>query len=271
MQRYSEEFDKALTEYIGDPSNFDVEAYTRVDWSDGLLQALTPYMDLDGKSFLDAGCGHGPLALAAYKRHMKVSAFDFVENAVDIANLRFRDAGMQVKATVHDIRAPVPEVHKQAYDLVINFQVLEHLPRSSQFLALRNLCNMVKLGGFLFIDTENAFYPHDRHDTGLPLVRLLAPVFQQKVVEMLGRGLNMNEPSFGGFTDLHDYLSYDEIVGAMKIMGLDVVDSAMPHGSSRQRFFSMTGSHWFYDNIGQYIETERFMPVSLLLQKNDNV
>lgn len=264
---YSDEFLAHLSEYIGGDHNLEMEANTKVDWSRGLLAAVTPYLDLPGASFLDAGCGHGVLSLAAHLEGMEVQAFDFVQKAVDLANTRFLEAKAPITAFHHDVRAEAPTDFAGRFDLVASNQVLEHIPRKDQFTAIRRLCGMVKPGGFLFIDTENSLYPHDRHDTGLPLVRMLAPQFQEALVAKFGKGLDMDEPSFGRRTDLHDYLSYDEIVGATQVLGLDVVNAVMPHGTARQRFLSMTGSHWLYDNIAQYFESERFMPVSALFQK----
>jgi 2-polyprenyl-3-methyl-5-hydroxy-6-metoxy-1,4-benzoquinol methylase len=267
MRQYSDTFITALKAYLSPQDDLEIETYTRVDWVTDGLRAMGVYLEVEGLSFVDAGCGHGPFALAAHNLGMRVSGFDFVKQAVDVANLRFKDIGVPVVMTVHDIRDAVPPEHREAHDLVISSQVLEHLPRSDQFTAIRNLCDMVRPGGFLFIDTENSLCPHDRHDTGLPLVRLLAPAYQSALVEMLGKGINKNEISFGKWIQLHDYLSYDELVGAMKMMGFEAVNSDIPYGTPRNRFFSITGSHWLYDNIAQYFESERFMPVSALFQK----
>lgn len=264
---YSLNFLEKLQDYVGDSDQLEMEAHTRTSYMEGFFGSIAPYLDLQGKRMVDAGCGHGVLALGGHLMGMSVEAFDIVPKAVDIANMRFRETGMETVAFEHDLRESIPAGFSGQFDLVTNYQVLEHIPRSGQFQTLRNLCNMVKPGGFLFIDTENSLYPYDRHDTLLPLVRLLAPSFQGALVKKLGKELNFFEPSSKAHVTLHDYLSYDEIVGAATVLGFKVVNSAIPHGDMRQLFLSLTGSHWFYDNIAQFFDAERFMPVSILLQK----
>jgi hypothetical protein len=129
---------------------------------------------------------------------------------------------------------------------------------------------MVRPGGFLFIDTENSLYPYDRHDTFLPLVRLLAPPVAEALVTKLGLAINHVEPSFGRAVALHDYLSYDFLVGAAAILGLDVVDKASPYADMREKLFALTGGHWLHDNVARHFEAERFLPTAVLLQKRAN-
>jgi len=265
---YSQDFLDHLVEYVG-PDLLEMEAHTRVEYAKGFFGSIKPYLDLPGKRMLDAGCGHGVMSLGGHLEGMEVDAFDIVPKAVALTNMRLAENDCPTMAFIHDVREEIPEGFAGAFDLVTNYQVLEHIPRGGQFQALGNLCDMVKPGGFLFIDTENSLYPYDRHDTSLPLVRLLAPAFQKAMVSRLGKELNFYEPSVETRVDLHDYLSYDEVVGAASVLGFDVVNSVIPHGTIRQSFYVLTQSHWFYDNIAQYFAAERFLPISILMQKRE--
>jgi 2-polyprenyl-3-methyl-5-hydroxy-6-metoxy-1,4-benzoquinol methylase len=264
--QYSDAFISALTEYVGSES-IEMEAYTKVEWAAGLFGSFKPYLDLAGKRYLDAGCGHGALAAGALNEGMLVDGFDLDDKGVHLTNLRLCEVGAPASAFVHDIRDPIPAQFEEAFDLVTSFQVLEHLPRGDQFTGLRRLAGMVKQGGFLFIDTENSLYPYDRHDTLLPLVRLLAPSVHGALAVKLGRSFSIWEPSLQEATSLHHYLSYDEVLGALGVLGFEVVDSVIPHGTMRQLFRVMTGSDWFYETIAQHFEAERFLPISALFQK----
>ena len=266
---YSQNFLESLRKYVA-PAELEMEAHTRVSYMDGFFGSIAPYLDLKGKRMVDAGCGHGVFALGGHLMGMSVEAFEIRPDGVELSNMRFREVGMDTVAFQHDLREAVPAGFVAQFDLVINYQVLEHIPRAGQFRTIRNLCDMVKPGGFLFIDTENSLYPYDQHDTLLPLVRFLAPPFRDALVNKLGKEINYYEPSFGEKVKIHDYLSYDEVVGAATILGFKVVNNVIPHGDMRQLFLSLTGSHWFYETFAQYIDAERFLPISMLFQKQSD-
>ena len=126
---------------------------------------------------------------------------------------------------------------------------------------------MVKPGGFLYIETENSLYPYDRHDTRLPLIRLLAPAAQEFLAKRLGRGLDYWEHSFDRAVTLHEYLSYDQLIGAAAALGFEAINNVLPYADMKSKFTALTGGDWLYENIGRYFEAERFLPISVLLKK----
>ncbi len=269
-QQYSETFRNAIKHYTGasTPERLEIELNTRIDWVKSFLTACAPYAKIEGSRFIDVGCGTGVAGISAWELGARsITAFDYSKEAVHISNMRFEEHCAPIKAQEGNLISPIASGLREEFDFVYCYQVIEHIPREMQFRALKSLFDLVAPGGVVHIDTENSLYPYDRHDTRLPLVRLLSGNLARDLVARLGRGLDMMEPSFGGRVQIHDYLSYDEIIGAALISGLEVVDPFVPHGNARQMFLSMTGSHWFYETFAQYLDVERFMPISLIVRK----
>jgi 2-polyprenyl-3-methyl-5-hydroxy-6-metoxy-1,4-benzoquinol methylase len=175
---------------------------------------------------------------------------------------------LPTRAFQSDLRSPIPSELRQAFDFVWCFQVLEHISRAEQFVALANLFSLVAPGGFLFIDTENSLCPYDRHDTNTWLLRLASKESYLPIILALGKGINFLEPSTGERVQVRDYLSYDEIIGAASVSGLKMVNAFMPHLTKKKYLYTRTGSDWLHDSILKNFDVERFAPVSVLLQRN---
>lgn len=240
---------------------------TRLEYAHSFFELLRArHCDLRGLRFIEIGCGSGHASAAAADLGAIVTATDYTQIAVDLTAMRLADHGVQASTFVSDLRDPIALELEGAYDFVWCFQVLEHIPRGGQFKALGNLFKMVAPGGYLFIDTENALCPYDRHDTQTWGLRLTKPEIQAKLIAMLGLGINFQEAA-SGLVQMHDYLTYDELAGAAMVSGLQVVDPFMPHGSAKQYLRVTTGSDWLHDAILQHFPIERFSPINVLLKR----
>jgi SAM-dependent methyltransferase len=135
------------------------------------------------RNVLDAGCGegYGAAMLAAAARC--VLALDQAE-AVTIAALRHRLANLEFRAFDLTTLAQLG----QTFDLVLSFQVIEHLPDPEGFLAGLAACTAP--GGTLVVTTPNRLMSvsenpyHLREWTAPELRALAAPVLPG--VEVLG-------------------------------------------------------------------------------------
>ena len=268
---YSERFLSTIAAFVtGDAAargdEVELELTTRFGYALDFLRACGTYLTLPGRRFLEVGSGTGNVVTAAAALGAVTTATDTMAQCVEITRERIAEHGLAAQVFQHDIRS-APLAPDGAFDFVFCYQVLEHMPRRDQFIALGRLMDLVAEGGHLFIDTENALCPFDRHDTQLWLPRILRPEHQSALVRAFGKAIDYYEPSFGGTVELHDYLSYDEIVGAAGIKGFTVVNPFMPHRDGRQYARVVTGSDWLYDAILKYIAFERFSPVALLLRK----
>jgi len=105
-----------------------------------LLDAIAPLL-VENVSILDVGAGRGPtLALASRPRGAYYVGLDISADELGAAEPTAYDA-----TVVQDVASPIQV--DRAFDLVISWQVLEHVDRVD--LALDNLREVLKPGGTL--------------------------------------------------------------------------------------------------------------------------
>lgn len=272
VQKYSAGFEAEIAKYCtGDPNDrgaaTEMELYTKIKYSKMFFDFSRRYFDLRGMKFIEIGCGTATVSAAASLMGADVAATDFVEKSVELSASRWREHGIEGDIFRSDLRDNIAQHRIAAFDFVYCYQVLEHIPREGQFKALANLFSMVAPNGYLFIDTENSLCPYDRHDTRTWLLRYLNKPAHVAMIEKLGKGLNYWEPNISANVQVHDYLSYDELIGAAAVSGFEVVSPFMPHGDKKQMLKVLTGSDWLHDAVLEHIDIERFAPISLLLKK----
>src|SRR6185436_4270583 len=101
-----------------------------------------------GRSVLDAGCGEGYGAAMLAERAARVVGMDRPE-AVAVARARHRGLNLEYRAQNLERLDEVQDV----FDLVVSFQVIEHVPDPVDFL--RGLAGRVAPGGELIVTTPN--------------------------------------------------------------------------------------------------------------------
>ncbi len=101
-----------------------------------------------GKSVLDAGCGEGYGAVMLAEVARRVLGVDR-EEPLAVARERYRAAALEFRPL--DLMQ-LPALGER-FDLVVSFQVIEHLPDPSGFL--RGLADRVAPGGTLIVTTPN--------------------------------------------------------------------------------------------------------------------
>ena len=112
--------------------------------------------DLSGKTFLDIGSGSGLFSLAAHRLGARVYSFDYDQDCVNCTQYLKENYG-------HDnIEWSVEQgsVLDQAFlnrfdpvDIVYSWGVLHHT--GHMYTAFKNVCNLIKDGGKLFISIYN--------------------------------------------------------------------------------------------------------------------
>jgi len=104
-------------------------------------------IELSGKSIIDVGCGNGML-LKFIAEHYNISAqagMEYARSAIEVAS----KVNPVADYIVHDINLP----YQVKYDTVFSTEVLEHILFPAK--AFKNLLEMVKEGGCLFITVPN--------------------------------------------------------------------------------------------------------------------
>ena len=270
--RYSAEFeDEIASNTIGDSADRSepvmLELYGKLGWIESFMSVTERYVKI-GKAtrFLEAGCGSGLTSAVAAMRGADVAMTEIDPRRLRNAERRLAEMGYKARSQIWDLRQPNP-AFREAFDFVWCFQVIEHIPRAGHFDALRHVLECVTPGGYVFIDTENRWCPYDGHDTRTWLLRFLNKPTFEGLIRQLGRSINFFEPSSDAHVVAHDYMSYDEIVGGASVLGFEVVDPFMPHGSQKQFLRMTTGSDWLHETIGQYFDLASFSRVAVLLKR----
>jgi len=104
-------------------------------------------IQLSGRSVVDVGCGNGML-LKILSENYNISSqtgMEYAEAALQLA----KSVNPESRYVVHDINFPF----KEQYDAVFCTEVLEHILHPVQ--AFRNILEMVREGGILFITVPN--------------------------------------------------------------------------------------------------------------------
>jgi 2-polyprenyl-6-hydroxyphenyl methylase/3-demethylubiquinone-9 3-methyltransferase len=128
----------------------------RIATAEASLRDMLDVDTLEGKSFLDIGCGSGLFSLAAYQLGARVFSFDFDPNSVACAlELKRRYAQDPSRWTVEEgsaLDAEYVASHGQ-FDIVYSWGVLHHT--GDMWTGLTNVIPAVAPEGKLFIAIYN--------------------------------------------------------------------------------------------------------------------
>jgi ubiquinone/menaquinone biosynthesis C-methylase UbiE len=152
-----------------------------------LLKAYYLAEEYINGDLLEIGCGEGRGIELLKDRCNSFTAIDKIKPVLDELAVKFPD----VKFT-HDNIPPFNKVEDNAYDVIISFQVIEHIKNDK--LYLEEIKRVLKPGGKALITTPNIKKTltrnpwHIREYTANELTKLASQVFDH--VEMKGVGGN---------------------------------------------------------------------------------
>lgn len=161
---------------------------------------------LKGLKLLDIGCGGGLVSEPMTRLGADVMGVDASEANIKTALTHAQESGLKI-----DYRAGTAEqlvsTHEEAFDVVLNLEVVEHVASPDQFL--RDCCRLLKPGGITIVATLNR----------TPKAFALAIVGAEYVLGWLPRGTH----------EFSKFLTPTEITTALKSGG---VDADRPQGVS---------------------------------------
>lgn len=122
------------------------------------IKDFTGFDNLDGKLFIDAGCGSGFFSLAAYKLGAKVISFDIDQNSLNCCDFFREQEGNPNNWKIEQGSILDTEFLKSLpkADIVYSYGVLHHTGNLKQ--ALANIKIPVKDNGYLLIAIYNTIY-----------------------------------------------------------------------------------------------------------------
>lgn len=106
---------------------------------------------LEGLSVLDVGCGGGLLAEPITRMGAAVTGIDATEQNIRVAGLHAQD--MELDIDYRHIAAEELAAEGEAFDVVVNMEVIEHVADVPAFLAACRA--LVKPGGIMLFSTLN--------------------------------------------------------------------------------------------------------------------
>ena len=129
---------------------------TRIARAEESLRTMLGVQDLEGRSFLDAGCGSGLFSLAARRLGARVHSFDYDPQSVACAQelrRRYFPADPNWSVEEGSVLDACYLSNLGAFDIVYSWGVLHHT--GAMWQALENVAGLVTRNGQLFIAIYN--------------------------------------------------------------------------------------------------------------------
>lgn len=159
----------------------------------GYLQAVIQHLfgrfvSFTGKLVLDFGCGCGATSVVLARMGASVVGVDPDGPSVHAARRRLRD----VKASGSTSFSHVRETHRlpfpdSVFDVVMCYQVLEHILPSQRRSHVQEMWRVIRPGGHLLVSVPNRLWPIEFHTTGLWFVAYLPSRLARQYAVLRGR------------------------------------------------------------------------------------
>jgi cyclopropane fatty-acyl-phospholipid synthase-like methyltransferase len=117
--------------------------WPRMQWLKKLLNRLEP-----GASVLDLGCGSGDPADVEIAKEHQITGVDISQTQLDLAR-RAVPTGIFLHDDAGSVTFPAA-----AFDAVVSFYTLEHIPREEHQTILRRIHQWLRPGGYMLISLE---------------------------------------------------------------------------------------------------------------------
>ena len=122
------------------------------------LENLFPRSGESGRQIksLECGCGGATVSVYFSKKNYKIFAFDFVNEALQLAKRNFRKAGGEGELLFADVEN-IP-MKNNVFDVVMSFGLIEHFHEDKVDAQIKEMARVLKPGGLLFLDIYGRGY-----------------------------------------------------------------------------------------------------------------
>ena len=148
---------------------------------------LSRHINLTNARLLDCACGKGWFSLSAYFAGCReIVSVDISQEELNKFKEITKILGItgRIKIILGDI-THLP-FRDRYFDIVASLETIEHIPQNKGVNELLRVLNNI-----FIVETINAFFPIDTHDTIYPLVHFLPVFIRRKINQAYGSG----EPS----------------------------------------------------------------------------
>ncbi len=136
------------------------------------LEEVLQY-DFSGKKVLVVGAGTGAEFIALHKKGAEVHALEPNPEAVEILKLKCQDNNISSERVVECFAENIPYPDDE-FDMVYCYTVLEHVENIEK--TLLEMVRIVKVCGYVFIETPNYRMPYEPH------YKIFMPTFLPKIL-----------------------------------------------------------------------------------------
>lgn len=176
---------------------------------------LERYHTINGKLFLDIGCGWGPFEISLAMRHGEVVGIEIDRDAIGLGKRLAREHRLQDR--VHFIVADARKLPfiAEAFDGVVSFGAFEHILMAE--LAIEEGWRALRNKGIFYFETPNRLFPFDSHDTNLFFIHWLPACIANPIAYAFHRidPSNMRQ-NIRNMFELNRFLTYR---GTLKVIG----------------------------------------------------
>lgn len=205
------------------------------------LRAMAEFLPPPPARALDCGGGPGRYAIALAGRGYSVTLFDIAQNNLNLAEIKAREAGVHLDASLHGNALDLSQFSDECFDVVLLMGPLYHLDRLADRLqAICEARRVLRAGGILMAAFITRYAPF--RDAAATYPADLEPDID-KWEQLWRDGVN-----FGGWT--HAYFAMpSEVTPLMESCGLTTLELIGVEGIAaghEEKLNLLEGKMWEY-------------------------